>query len=250
MKYNIHGYSQTAAIKYELTLADLFILRTLSDIFYSSSPKLEFINYKNQKYMWITYGYLFREIPILGTERTLINRINSLIKKNFLKKIVLNRKKGTAGKYMFISFGDNYQNLFRRYEEETDDNLSPEAVTFCHEGYEKSSEGAVKIFHIKDPSITDHSNNIINILKEDYSPAAEEILKKYISLNLPKFSRPLSNSKIMECCHNLKPAGVIKALKIISESRYAKENFSADFIFKTDTLKKALNGTYKNIDDF
>lgn len=94
MKYNIHGYSQTAAIKYGLTLNDTFILRVLSDIFYSSSPKLEFINYKNQKYMWITYGYLFREIPIFGTERTIINRINSLVKKNFLKKIVLNSKKG------------------------------------------------------------------------------------------------------------------------------------------------------------
>ena len=250
MKYNIHGYSQTAAIKYGLTLNDTFILRVLSDIFYSSSPKLEFINYKNQKYMWITYGYLFREIPIFGTERTIINRINSLVKKNFLKKIVLNSKKGMAGKYMFISFGENYKKLFENYNKESSDNLSTEEMTFCHEGYEKISGEVVKDFHIKDPSIANTSNNIKNILIEDYSPVAEKILRKYISLNLPKYSYPPSNYKIMECCHNLKTDNVIKALELLSESSYAKENFSADFIFKTDTLIKALNGTYKDIDIF
>lgn len=123
-------------------------------------------------------------------------------------------------------------------------------MTFCHEGYEKISGEVVKDFHIKDPSIVNPSNNIKNILIEDYSPVAEKVLRKYISLNLPKYSSPPSNRKIMECCHNLKTNNVIKALEFLSESSYAKENFSADFIFKTDTLIKALNGTYKDIDIF
>ena len=65
MKYNIHGYSQTAAIKYGLTLNDTFILRVLSDIFYSSSPKLEFINYKIKNICGLPTAIFLEKFPYL-----------------------------------------------------------------------------------------------------------------------------------------------------------------------------------------
>ena len=83
----------------------------------------------------------------------------------------------------------------------------------------------MKDFHIKDPSIVNPSNNIKNILIEDYSPVAEKVLRKYISLNLPKYSSPPSNRKIMECCHNLKTNNVIKALEFLVKAAMLKRKF-------------------------
>lgn len=69
MKYTICGYSQLGLMEYNLTNDDALLLRVISDIYLSGSAKLDFIVHENDKYMWLTYGYIAKEIPILGTEK-------------------------------------------------------------------------------------------------------------------------------------------------------------------------------------
>ena len=99
MKYTINGYSQEALIKNDLDLIDSLILRTLSDMYSSNSKKIDYKILENEveerelegekkdnrdKFMWIKYSYLFEQIPIVGIERTIIRRIDKLIKKKIL----------------------------------------------------------------------------------------------------------------------------------------------------------------------
>ncbi len=92
MKFTICGYNQTVLIEHNLTLDDVFILKVISDIYFSQSEKINSIIFENCKYIWLSYKYIHKEIPIIGTERTLINRINSLVKKGFLKKLLRTQK--------------------------------------------------------------------------------------------------------------------------------------------------------------
>ena len=79
MKYTINGYSQEKLLKNNLDLPDSLILRVLADIYSSNSKKIEYKIMNNDKYMWISYGYLFEQIPVIGSERTLVRKIDNLI---------------------------------------------------------------------------------------------------------------------------------------------------------------------------
>ena len=85
MKYTINGYSQEKLLKNNLDLSDSIILRVLADIYSSNGKKIEYKIINNDKYMWISYGYLFEQIPVIGSERTLVRKIDNLIKKKILK---------------------------------------------------------------------------------------------------------------------------------------------------------------------
>ena len=118
MKYSINGYSQERLVKNELDLIDSLILRVLSDIYSSNSKKIDYKIIKNDKYMWISYGYLFEQIPIVGSERTLMRKIDKLIEKKMLKKELITSKKGVKGRYLYISFGENYLELTEYVQKE------------------------------------------------------------------------------------------------------------------------------------
>ena len=111
MKYTINGYSQEKLLKNNLDLADSLILRVLADIYSSNGKKIEYKIINNDKYMWISYGYLFEQIPILGSERTLVRKIDNLIAKKMLKKELVTSKKGIKGRFLYISFGEKYFEL-------------------------------------------------------------------------------------------------------------------------------------------
>ena len=104
MKFTICGYNQTVLIEHNLTLDDVFILKVISDIYFSQSEKISSIIFENCKYIWLSYKYIHKEIPIIGTERTLINKINSLIEKGFLKKIIQSNKNGEKRKVFVFCF--------------------------------------------------------------------------------------------------------------------------------------------------
>ena len=111
MKYTINGYSQEKLLKNNLDLSDSLILRVLADIYSSNSKKIEYKIMNNDKYMWISYGYLFEQIPVIGSERTLVRKIDNLIEKGILKKELVTSKKGIKGRFLYVSFGEKYFEL-------------------------------------------------------------------------------------------------------------------------------------------
>lgn len=154
MKYTINGYSQEKLIEYGVDLSSSLILRVIADMYTGNSKKIEYKIIEDDKYMWCTYDYLIEQIPILGTERTLIRKIESLIEKKILKKKILSQKKGRTGRYLYISLGENYDSLT---EYKTNDKMSLEQMTNCPETNDKMSFDQMTKCHNKDSSITNSS---------------------------------------------------------------------------------------------
>ena len=164
MKYTIYGYSQEKLNNQGIDLESALILRVVADLYTSNSKKIEYRIMENDKYMWCTYGYIHEQIPIIGAERTMIRKIDSLIDKGILKKIVLKEKNGKKGNYLFITLGENYSDLteYSTDEETKDvdrgtDKMSSPLPTKCHEGTDKMSSPLVTNCHNKDSSITNSS---------------------------------------------------------------------------------------------
>ncbi len=103
MKYNICGYSQAVLLKYNLDCNDAVLLRTVMDIYTSSSDKIDYIIRENDKFMWLTYGYISEQLQLLGSVRTVQRKIDNFIDKKILKKVILNSKNKRAGKYMYLA---------------------------------------------------------------------------------------------------------------------------------------------------
>ena len=167
MKYTINGYSQEALIKNGLDLTDSLILRTLSDMYLSNSKKIDYKILENEveerelegekkdnrdKFMWIKYSYLFEQIPIVGSERTIIRRIDKLIEKKFLKKRVLNCRNGVKGTFLYVALNESYSDLT-----EYEDKMSSEGMTNWQGGYDKMSSEGMTNWQDKDSSIIDSS---------------------------------------------------------------------------------------------
>ena len=248
MRFTIYGYNQTVLIEHNLTLDDVFILKVISDIYFSQSEKINSIIFENCKYIWLSYKYIHKEIPIIGTERTLINRINSLVEKGFLKKIVKNTKNGKTGKFLYFAMGENYSLITRENKiEKADERISSQQMKNFHEGNEKISSEPMKNFHIKDQLYNINNTNIKKkyIKPDNCQPFVIDIMKKYEELNLPDYEFLPDNSVFVNCIQALGAEKLFKALEIMSQSDYAK-TFSIDMIFNIKNLKKALNGNYKD----
>ena len=164
MKYTIYGYSQEKLNNQGIDLESALILRVIADLYTSNSKKIEYKIMENDKYMWCTYGYIYKQIPIVGSEKTMVRKIDSLIEKGILKKIVLKEKNGKKGNYLFITLGENYSDLteYSTDEETKDvdrgsDKMSSSLPTKCHEGSDKMSSPLVTNCHNKDSSITNSS---------------------------------------------------------------------------------------------
>ena len=246
MKFTIYGYNQTVLLEHNLTLDDVFILKVISDIYFSQSEKINSIIFENCKYIWLSYKYIHKEIPIIGTERTLINRINSLVEKGFLKKIVKNTKDGKTGKFLYFAMGENYS-LITGENKKTDEKFSLNQMKNFHEGNEKISSEPMKNFHIKDQLYNINNTNIKKkyIKPDNCQPFVIDIMKKYEELNLPDYEFLPDNSVFVNCIQALGAEKLFKALEIMSQSDYAK-TFSIDMIFNIKNLKKALNGNYRD----
>ena len=248
MKFTICGYNQTVLIEHNLTLDDVFILKVISDIYFSQSEKINSIIFENCKYIWLSYKYIHKEIPIIGTERTLINRINSLVEKGFLKKIVKNTKDGKTGKFLYFAMGENYSLITRENKiEKADERISSHQMKNFHEGNEKISSEPMKNFHIKDQLYNINNTNIKKkyIKPDNCQPFVIDIMKKYEELNLPDYEFLPDNSVFVNCIQALGAEKLFKALEIMSQSDYAK-TFSINMIFNIKNLKKALNGNYRD----
>lgn len=254
MKYTINGYSQEKLIEYDLDLSSSLILRVIADMYTSNSKKLEYKMLNDDKYMWCTYGYLLEQIPILGTERTLIRKVDSLIEKNILKKIILPQRKGKTGRYLYISLGENYHSLT---EYNSNDKMSSEQMTKCQEGSDKMSFDLMTKCHDKDSSISDSSITISSstndIPKEKFDKESVEFKNDIIELrNIIEKSTGVAMQYIegQMSLHLYK--GIIKELLVkIKSSKYLmgeKEEKPKVFMFTSKTgISKIMAGNY---DDF
>ena len=195
MKYTINRYSQEKLLKNNLDLSDSLILRVLADIYSSNGKKIEYKIMNNDKYMWISYGYLFEQIPVIGSERTLVRKIDSLIEKGMLKKELVTSKKGIKGRFLYISFGEKYFELTeysnnakeeiktKETEERKDKTentkcqIDTNQMTKCHEPNDKMTSHQMTKCHNKDSSIDNTSINN-NILNNIYSQVINYLNKK------------------------------------------------------------------------
>ena len=210
MKYTINGYSQEKLLKNNLDLSDSLILRVLADIYSSNSKKIEYKIMNNDKYMWISYGYLFEQIPVIGSERTLVRKIDNLIEKGMLKKELVTSKKGIKGRFLYVSFGEKYfelteysNNVNKKIEvkekedkvkksnnslssENTKCQIDTDQMTKCHEPNDKLTSYQMTKCHNKDSSIdnTSINNNILNntYVKNEFSRVCEEIKNNWIKI--------------------------------------------------------------------
>ena len=250
MRYNICGYSQETLLNYNLDCNDAILLRTFMDIYTSSSEKLEYIILNNDKFLWLTYGYISEQLQVLGSIRTVKRKIDKLIEKNILKRVILNSKNKKAGKYMYLAPGENYSAFCDCdfYEQKEDENLennieteNKNQMTDCHKGHDKVSLDLMTSCQVKDSSIGDNNNTHT---EEKAPPVIADIMKKYSELNLPKYTFRPKDRIIMECIRTLGAVNFFKALEIMSRSSFVKNTFSINMIFKIDNLKNALNGTF------
>jgi len=201
MKYTINGYFQEKLLKNNLDLSDSLILRVLADIYSSNSKKIEYKIMNNDKYMWISYGYLFEQIPVIGSERTLVRKIDKLIEKGILKKELVTSKRGIKGRFLYVSFGEKYfelaeysNNVNEKIEakekedkvKKSNNSLSSkntkcqidiDQMTKCHEPNDKLTSYQMTKCHNKDSSIDNTSINN-NILNNIYSSVIDYLNEK------------------------------------------------------------------------
>ena len=200
MKYTINGYSQEKLLKNNLDLSDSLILRVLADIYSSNSKKIEYKIMNNDKYMWISYGYLFEQIPVIGSERTLVRKIDKLIEKRILKKELVTSKRGIKGRFLYVSFGEKYFELTeysnntkeeikaKETEERKDETENTKCqndtnqMTKCQGPNDKMTSHQMTNCHNKDSSI---NNNILNNI---YSSVIDYLNKKTERTGKEKYS--------------------------------------------------------------
>ena len=189
MKYTINGFKQDKLIENKLDLADSLILRLFADMYSSNSSKIEYqiLEYEvenketnekileKDKFMWITYDYLYSQIPLVGSKSTFIRKTGELVEKGFLKKQVTNSKKGKKGTFLYISFGTKFSELLE-YETENTPTQNDK------EGYSKWVD---KDSSLTDPSLIDSSirdRESVEKEKINFSSVCEEIKNKWVEI--------------------------------------------------------------------
>ena len=268
MKYTVNGYSQEALIKNGLDLIDSLILRTLSDMYLSNSKKIDYKILENEveerksegekkdnkdKFMWIKYSYLFEQIPIVGSERTIIRRIDKLIKKKILKKRVLNCRNGVKGTFLYVALNESYSDLT-----EYEDKMSSEGMTNWQGGYDKMSSEGMTNWHDKDSSINDSSitssskkenvltnaNSLKEKVKKELQPLfPEQNLEMIIYSNLKNIIKLINNHGNKLFWETLLR---MKKSKFLTEDFKNKRNPGAFclWLFKENNFLNICTGTY------
>ena len=211
MKYTINGFKQDKLIENKLDLADSLILRLFADMYSSNSSKIEYqiLEYEvenketnekileKDKFMWITYDYLYSQIPLVGSKSTFIRKTGELVEKGFLKKQVTNSKKGKKGTFLYISFGTKFSELLEYETENTPTQNDNEGYSKREGGLPNLDRGATqndkggyskwvdKDSSLTDPSLIDSSIRDRESKKEEknnFSSVCEEIKNKWVEI--------------------------------------------------------------------
>ena len=178
MKNTINGFRQDKLIENKLDLADSLILRLFADMYSSNSSKIEYqiLEYEvenektkektleKDKFMWVTYDYLYSQIPLVGSKSTFIRKVGELVEKGILKKQIRNSKKGKKGTFLYISFGEKFSELTEYETENTPTQNDNEGypkreggLPNLDRGATQNDKGGYSKWIDKDSTITDSS---------------------------------------------------------------------------------------------
>ncbi|MFR5096416.1 MAG: conserved phage C-terminal domain-containing protein [Clostridium perfringens] len=101
MKYTIHGLSQSKLIEAGLDNDDALILSVIKDMYSSKNMQFQIID--EERFIWIDQGYLFSQIPIIGSQRKLQRKLKALCDENYLERRLLFEKDSVKGKFSYIN---------------------------------------------------------------------------------------------------------------------------------------------------
>lgn len=101
MKYTIHGFSQSKLIEAGLDNDDALILSVIKDMYSSKNMQFQIID--GERFIWIDQGYLFSQIPIIGSQRKLQRKLKALCDENYLERRLLFEKDSVKGKFSYIN---------------------------------------------------------------------------------------------------------------------------------------------------
>ena len=264
MKYTINGFKQDKLIENKLDLADSLILRLFADMYSSNSSKIEYqiLEYEvenketnekileKDKFMWITYDYLYSQIPLVGSKSTFIRKTGELVEKGFLKKQVTNSKKGKKGTFLYISFGTKFSELLE-YETENTPTQNDK------EGYSKWVD---KDSSLTDPSLIDSSirdRESVEKEKINFSSVCEEIKNKWVEIahkfNLSGVKLKINDKRkkaIKILLNEYTIEELLQAMDKIHISKFLqgdnKNNWQItfDWLISKSNLLKVLEGNY------
>ena len=253
MKYTVNGYSQEALIKNGLDLIDSLILRTLSDMYLSNSKKIDYKILENEveerelegekkdnkdKFMWIKYSYLFEQIPIVGSERTRIRRIDKLIKKKILKKRVLNCRNGVKGTFLYVALNESYSDLT-----EYEDKMSSEGMTNWQDKDSSINDSSITSSS-KEENVLTNANSLKEKVKKELQPLfPEQNLEMIIYSNLKNIMKLINNHGNKLFWETLSR---MKKSKFLTEDFKNKRNPGAFclWLFKENNFLNICIGTY------
>ena len=264
MKNTINGFRQDKLIENGLDLADSLILRLFADMYSSNSSKIEYqiLEYEvenektkektlgKDKFMWITYDYLYSQIPLVGSKSTFIRKVGELVKKGFLKKKVKNSKKGKKGTFLYISFGTKFSELLEYENKDT-------SAQNDKGGYSKWID---KDSTITDSTITDSSIRDRESKKEEknnFSSVCEEMKNKWIEIannfNLSGVKLKINDKRkkaIKILLNEYTAEEILQAMEKIHISKFLqgdnKNNWQVtfDWLINKSNLLKVLEGNY------
>ena len=286
MKNTINGFRQDKLIENGLDLADSLILRLFADMYSSNSFKIEYqiLEYEvenketkekmleKDKFMWITYDYLYSQIPLVGSKSTFIRKVGELVEKGFLKKQVRNSKKGKKGTFLYISFGEKFSELTEYETEDTPTQNDNEGYSKQVGGLPKLNRGATqndkggyskwvdKDSTITDTSLIDSSIRDRESKKEEknnFSSVCEEIKNKWIeianNLNLSGVKLKINDKRkkaIKILLNEYTAEEILQAMEKIHISKFLqgdnKNNWQVtfDWLIDKSNLLKVLEGNY------
>ena len=174
MKYTILGFQQSKLLEEELKTDDALTLRVIKDMF--SSASMEFKDYQGTRYMWVNYTYLLSQVPIIGSKRNLMYKIEDYKNKGLILSQLENIKNGQKGKFAYISPTIKLDAL-QEYD----------IVQIFHNPCAKFAQPLMKNLHNKDTSIKDTSIKDNKDIKEEVKPSTE-IVKLDIEKTLNKYT--------------------------------------------------------------
>ena len=286
MKNTINGFKQDKLIENKLDLADSLILRLFADMYSSNSSKIEYqiLEYEvenketnekileKDKFMWITYDYLYSQIPLVGSKSTFIRKTGELVEKGFLKKQVTNSKKGKKGTFLYISFGTKFSELLEYETENTPTQNDNEGYSKqvgglpkLNRGGTQNDKGGYSKWVDKDSSITDSSLIDSSIRdresaekeKINFSSVCEEIKNKWIEIahkfNLSGVKLKINDKRkkaIKILLNEYTIEELLQAMDKIHISKFMqgdnknKWQVTFDWLIKKANLLKVLEGNY------
>ena len=278
MKYTILGFQQDKLIELELKVDDALLLRTIKDMYASAS--MEFTQHGGKSYMWVNQTYLLKQIPIIGTKRTLRTKLNNFEELGLIERLLLYKRKGVKGSFSYIGptkkldrLEDyDFNTLGKDFSTPTENSSYPLGKIFLPPRKniptptENSSYPLGKIFlpprknipnkdtSIRDSSIKDASIKDTSTTTTLFKKDIDLVIKEWNKLGLQNLRAINSNTKrhtmLKARIEEYSLDEVIQAIQSISKSSFLKGQnprnwtITFDWLVKPNNFLKVIEGNY------